>query len=315
MGQSQYIGVDVSKDGLDIALTPSGKGWQFPNTAAGIKTLIKRLKRFLVALIVMEATGGHEQKLADALDDAGFAVAVVNPRPVRNFARSLGFRAKTDAIDAVVIARFAELVKPPVRERPSRQIRDLAALLSRRWQLRETLTAERNRLHLADHPIARGDIRRAIAGLGRRLERLDREIAAEIAADPQLRARRDLLASVPGVGPQLIAALTAYLPELGTMSNKAVAALVGVAPYNRDSGKYHGRRFIYGGRTRVRTTLYMAALTATRHNPVIQGLYDRLVESGKPKKLALVACARKLLTILNSMLRHGEYWREGQPAR
>lgn len=310
MRQDAYVGIDVAKDEFDVAVAATGKGWRFPNTAAGWRSAIKRLRQFLVALVVLEATGGREWKLVDALEAAGFEVAVVNPIQIRNFARSLGILAKTDRIDARVIARFAAAVRPPVRERPSREVRDLAALVSRRWQLQGLRTAERNRLGSAANQSVRSDLRRAIDGLGRRIIRLDREIAAVIEADATLRARSALLASAPGVGPQLVAALTAYLPELGTLGNKLVAALVGVAPFNRDSGGFSGRRFIQGGRSPVRQVLYMAALSASRHNPAIREFYERLVAAGKPKKLALIACARKLLITLNSMLRHGRQWEE-----
>lgn len=311
MRQHTYVGIDVAKDEFDVAVASTGKGWRFPNTAAGCRSAIARLKEFLVALVVLEATGGREWRLVDALEAAGFEVAVVNPIQIRSFARSLGILAKTDRIDARVIARFAEVVRPAVRERPSREVRELAALVSRRWQLQGLRTAERNRMGSAANQTVRSDLRRAIDGLGRRIDRLDREVEAVIKASPTLRARSALLASAPGVGPQLVAALAAYLPELGTLSNKQVAALVGVAPFNRDSGGFSGRRFIQGGRNPVRQVLYMAALTASRHNPAIREFYDRLVAAGKPKKLALIACARKLLITLNSMLRRGRAW-QGQ---
>lgn len=309
MHDAVYVGIDVSKDRLDVATGPDSRVSQFPNSDPGCKTLIASLKDLPVAMVVMEATGGHEARIADAIANAGLAVAVINPRQIRSFARSLGVLAKTDAIDARVIARFAATVKPPIRERPAETIRNLAALVARRSQLMGMRTAERNRLGMTVNPTVRSDLKRAVSGFGRRIERIDREIGAVIAASPVLATRSDLLGSVPGVGPQLIAALTAYLPELGTLSHKQVAALVGVAPYSRDSGKSSGKRFVHGGRAQVRTVLYMGALSASRHNPAIKPFYDRLVAAGKSRKLALIACARKLLTILNAMLRNGEYWR------
>ena len=309
MDDAVYVGVDVSKEFIDVVAGAEGEVWKFPNQPSGFKALLKRLATIQVALVAMEATGGYEERLADSLADAGMPVAVVNPRQIRDFARSLGVLAKTDALDARVIARFGEMVRPPVRQRRSPRVKEIASLVGRRGQLMEMLIAERNRLQLVGNPVVGGDIRRAMAGLKRRIKRLDLEIEAVIAADKQLQARSNLLCSVPGVGPQLVATLTAHLPELGLLDNKTCAALAGVAPLNRDSGKYSGKRIIWGGRARVRTALYMAALVASRYNPVIKVFYDRLVNAGKPKKLALTACMRKLLTILNAMLRNGEYWR------
>ena len=313
MDAALYVGVDVSKDNLDVAVDPEGEVIRFANTPVGCRKLLKRLRQRRVALIVMEATGGYEERLADALADASFPAAVVNPRQIRDFARSMGVLAKTDAIDAQVSARFAEKIQPPVRRRRSLQIREVAALVSRRTQLIGMQHTECNRLAMAKSRIVKADINRAIAGLKRRIDGLDRKIEAAIAASSELKSRSMLLTSVPGVGPVLVATLTAYLPELGILDNKAAAALVGVAPLNRDSGKYSGKRIVWGGRAKVRSALYMAALSASRHNPKIKAFYDRLVAAGKPKKLALTACMRKLLTILNAMLRNGEYWRGSAP--
>ena len=303
------VGVDVSGSRLDVAVGSRGEVLSLANAAAGIRDLLGRLKAQAIALVCMEATGGREAPLADALTDAGFAVAVVNPRQVRDFARSLGVLAKTDAIDARMIARYAELISPPARERPSGAVRELAALIARRGQLLRMQVAERNRLTLAQSRYVRADIRRSIAGLGRRIRRLDGDIAAATGADPALAARSSLLRSVPGVGPQLAAVLNAALPELGTLDRKSIAALVGVAPLNRDSGTFRGRRSVWGGRAQVRAVLYMGALRAAFCNPVIGAFYRRLVAAGKPKKVALTACMRKLLVILNAMVRSGEYWR------
>ena len=315
MPEDVYVGIDVSKDYLEVAVDTEGRSRRFPNTAAGIRDLVQRLQSLVVVLIVVEATGGYERALANALDAAGLALAVVNPRQIRGFANSLGVLAKTDAIDARVIARFGAAVKPPARKRNDRRIYDLAALVSRRSQLTSMRTAERNRLALTEYPAVRSDLKRAVTGFGRRIQRLDGEIAKLIDASPQLRTRSALLLSVPGVGPHLAAALIAYLPELGSIGNRQVCALAGVAPLNRDSGNFSGKRYIWGGRAAVRTALYMGAVTAAHHNADIKPLYDRLVAAGKPKKLALVACMRKLLTILNAMVRHGEYWRDQSAAR
>ena len=310
MREDVYVGVDVAKDSFDVALGLQGEVFTLPNSAAGFGALIERLEEFLVALVVAEATGGYEEQLADALRDAGYKVTVVNPRQVRDFARALGILAKTDRIDASVIARYAEAVRPPARERKSPAQRELAGLVARRGQLMDHRTAEKNRLGKSPIPRVRADIRRAIAGLERRIATLGRDIGKLIEADTDLATRRALIASVPGAGDQLAATAIAYLPELGTVDEKQIAALVGVAPLNRDSGKFSGRRTTWGGRSRVRSALYMAALSASRHNPVIKAFYDRLVESGKPKKVALTACMRKLLVILNAICMHGEYWRE-----
>lgn len=304
-----YVGVDVAKDNVDCSLGPDGDFFQLPNAAAGYKALIERLKGLPVALVCMEATGGYEEALADALQDASLPVAVVNPRQVRDFARSMGILAKTDRIDARVITRFAESVRPPLRDRKSPRERELAALVARRGQLTDQLTAERHRLRRSAIPRVRSDLRRAVAGLGRRIKTYDRAISELIAASPLLSAKRALIESVPGAGPQLSAALIAYLPELGRANEKQIAALVGVAPLNRDSGRFSGKRFVWGGRARVRSALYMSALVASRRNPRIRAFYERLLEAGKPKKVALVACMRKILVALNSMLKNGEFWR------
>jgi transposase len=304
-----YVGVDVAKDNVDCSLGPDGEVFQLSNSAAGFRALVERLKGRPVALVCMEATGGLEEALADALQDAGLPVAVINPRQVRDFARSLGILAKTDRIDARVIARFAESVRPPLRDRKPPRERELSALVARRGQLTNQLTAERSRLQRSPFPGVRSELRRAVAGLRRRIRTYDRAISELIASSPPLRARRALLESVPGVGPQLSAVLIACLPELGRASEKEIAALVGVAPLNRDSGRFSGKRFVWGGRSRVRSALYMSALVASRHNPRIRVFYDRLLAAGKPKKVALVACMRKLLVTLNSMLKNGELWR------
>ena len=307
------IGVDVSSEHLDAAFGPEGQVRRYKNSPAGIRKLIGRLQSLTVKVVLMEATGGWENDLAEALYVANLPVAVVNPRQVRDYARAMGVLAKTDAVDARVIARFAATGHYKPWSAPDPAVRELGELAAHRLQLVAQRIADRNRLRLLRNRDVRSDVNRAIGGLGRRIKRLDQKIAQLIASSPDLSTRKSLLASVPGVGPQLTAALLAYLPELGSVGNKQIAALVGVAPLNRDSGKFSGKRFVWGGRGRVRAALYMSALTASRHNPRIKAFYDRLVEAGKPRKVALVACMRKLLAILNSMLRHGEYWREGMP--
>ncbi len=314
MQDEAYVGVDVSKDGFDVAIGPEGKVARIPNTPSGFRSLIALLKDLVIALVCMEATGGYEESLADTLAAAGHKVVVVNPRQVRDFARSLGVLAKTDSIDARVIARYAQAVRPPVRGRRSPAERELCALVARRTQLLAHLTAERQRLHMPAGKRVRSDLNRAMVGLRRRITTLDRAIGDHIEADPALRARSALITSVPGAGDQLAANLIAYLPELGALNEKQIAALVGVAPLNRDSGRFSGRRSIWGGRARVRPVLYMSALAASRHNPVIKAFYERLVNAGKPKKVALTASMRKLLVTLNAMVKNGEYWRDTETA-
>ena len=303
------IGVDVSSEHLDAAFGPRGRVRRYANSPVGIGELIGKLRQSALEVVLMEATGGWEQRLAEALAEASMPVAVVNPRQVRDYARAMGVLAKTDAVDARVIAGFATSGHYRLWRAPDPGTRELGELTGRRLQLVAQRTVEQNRRRLVRSRHVRSDVNRAIAGLGRRIKRLDRKIAALIAASPELRSRNALLRSVPGVGPQLAATVIAYLPELGSVGNRQVCALVGVAPLNRDSGKFSGKRFVWGGRSRVRSALYMSALVASRHNPRIRAFYERLVAAGKPKKVALTACMRKLLTILSSMLRHGEYWR------
>ena len=293
MYSPQYVGVDVAKGSLDVAFGPQGMVQRLPNTLAGITRLRKKLAAHPLELICMEATGGYERNLAAALTDAGLPVAVVNPRQVRDFARATGQLAKTDRIDARVIARYAEAIRPPCWQRPDLAVGQLRALVGRRDVLVRLRVAEVNRLAMAEVKCVRSDIRRAIAGLGRRIKRLEDKIAAAIGADTFLRSRSALLTSVPGVGAQSAAAVLAYLPELGMAGNKQIAALVGVAPLNRDSGRYTGRRVVWGGRAKVRTALYMSALTAARHNPRSSNRYMRAwSKPANPKRsLWWPACA------------------------
>ena len=301
------VGIDVSAAGLDVAARPGGAAWAVANDEAGAAALVARLRGLAPALVVLEATGGLELPAVGALAAAGLPVAVVNPRQVRDFARATGTLAKTDRLDAAVLARFAEAVRPAPRPLPDADARELAALLARRRQVVEMLTAERNRRRAAAGRV-RAQIEAHLAWLAGQLDELDRELAAAVRASPAWRAKEDLLRGVPGVGPVLALTLLAGLPELGRLDRRGIAALAGVAPLNRDSGALRGKRAVWGGRAPVRAALYMAAVVAARHNPVIRAFYGRLVAAGKPKKVALTACMRKLLTILNAMLRDGAPW-------
>jgi transposase len=302
------VGVDVAKYRLDIAIMPRGELLSHSNTPDSIAEFVELLTSMQPSRIVLEATGGLEQPLVIALAEAALPVVVVNPRQVRDFARALGKLAKTDRIDAVVLAEFAAKVKPALRELPDGATRALDALVTRRTQVVQMITAERNRLHSCNDEAVKADIEEHLKFLEKRRQRLDRELLEAVKADPSTKARDYLLQSVPGVGPQVSLVLLAGLPELGSLTRKQIAALVGVAPLNRDSGLLQGRRSVWGGRREVRTSLYLAALSASRHNPLIRPLYERLLLKGKPKKVALVACARKLLCILNAMIRSGSSW-------
>ena len=307
MHPSLFVGIDVAKDQLDVALAPSQERWQVPNTEAAIAGLAERLRGLAPALIVLEATGGYQVLATTTLAAAGLPVVVVNPRQVRDFGRALGRLAKTDAIDAQLLALFAERVRPEPRPLPDGAAEALNALVVRRRQLLEMLTAERLRLAQAAPPL-REPIQAHIAWLRASLDRLDHELAETLRSSPVWREKEDLLKSVPGVGDVLTLTLVAELPELGTLNRRQIAALAGVAPFNRDSGTYRGRRAVWGGRAPVRAALYMGTLVASRYNPVIKAYYERLCARGKPKKVALVACMRKLLTILNAMLQHKTTW-------
>lgn len=316
-GVRMFVGVDVAKAELVIAVRPSGAQWTVTNDEAGRRTLVERLRAERPQLLVLEATGGYELPAVAALVAAGLPVVVVNPRQVRDFARSTGQLAKTDRLDAAVLALFAERVQPPVRALPDAATQALEALVARRRQLVEMLVAEQNRLAMArgrrsKRPVL-VSLQQTIAFLTRQLGTTDRELGTMIRESPVWRARDDVLQSVPGIGPVVARTLLATLPELGTLNRRAIAKLAGVAPLNRDSGTWRGQRTIHGGRASVRAAVYMAALVASRHNPVLHAFYHRLLAAGKPKKLALVACMRKLLTILNTMLRTQQPWSPGSP--
>ena len=306
-----FVGVDVAKAELVVSIVPSAERFTVANDERGVRTLTERLRAIGPTLIVLEATGGYELLGVAALAAAALPVVVVNPRQVRDFAKATGQLAKTDRIDADILARFADVVRPAVRVLPGAEAQELDALLTRRRQLLEMLQAERNRTGQVfgkGKRLVKKSLKSHIAYLERELRMTDTDLGEMIKASPLWRDRDELLQSVPGVGPVLSRTLLADLPELGRLSRREIAKLVGVAPLSRDSGTMRGRRFVQGGRASVRAVLYMAALVATKRNMVIRSFYLRLVEAGKPKKLALVACMRKLLTILNVMVRTAQRW-------
>ena len=302
-----FVGIDVSKDCLDVAVRPTGEAWQVSHDSRGINDLVERLGELAPQLVVLEATGGMEMALAGELAASKLAIAVVNPRHVRDFARAAGKLAKTDALDAQVLAHFAEAMRPASRPLPDDASQELRALMARRRQLVEMITAEKNRLRTAA-PRIRPKVQEHIRWLEESLKDLDRDMEDFMRSSPMWRDKDQLLRSTPGVGPVLSMTLLSDLPELGALNRGEIAALVGVAPFNRDSGALRGKRTVWGGRRQVRAALYMAALVATRYNPVLRDFYQRLCEAGKPKKVALTACMRKLLTILNVMVKHNRHW-------
>ncbi len=310
---SVFVGIDVSKEELDIATNENGKGWMVSNDVAGIATLTTQLQSLQPELIVVESTGGYEAPLVAELYAIGLPIARVNPGRVREFAKSVGQLAKTDQIDARVLVRFAQAVHPAVVQLPSAETQALAALVGRRRQLIEMLTAEKNRLGTAPLSVQER-IEKHLAWLQSELQALNQEIEDEIDRHPGWQSQTDILRSAPGIGGVTAMTMIAELPELGQLNRKQIAALVGIAPVNRDSGRKRGKRRTQGGRAQVRSVLYMATLTATRHNPVIRSFYQRLLANGKEKKVALVACMRKLLTILNALLKQHRPWCPGLAA-
>ena len=302
-----FVGVDVAKGHLDLSVRPDQKTQQFPHDDSGIQRIVSYLLELQPTLVVLEATGGLEMPLAAALGVAGLPVAIVNPRQVRDFAKATGRLAKTDRLDAQVLAHFAEAVHPQPRPLPDTQSQELAALLTRRHQLVQMLTAEKNRWTSALPPV-RPSLQAHIRWLEQELADLDRGLRDTIKNSPLWRDKDNLMQSVPGIGPVVSLTLLADLPQLGTLNRQQISALVGVAPLNRDSGAHRGKRGIWGGRARVRAALYMAALVASRYNPVIRAFYQRLCEAGKPKKVALTACMRKMLCILNAIVKHRRPW-------
>lgn len=302
------VGIDVSKDRLDVAVRPSGEVFAADRKAAGLDRLIIRLRELGPHIVALEATGGYETLAAAALASAGLPVVIVNPAQVRAFAKALGQRAKTDTIDAAVIAHFAEATKPKVRPLPDEATQVLADLVARRRQIVEMIVAERQREKRMTRRHLKADIARLIKTLEKELSKLDREIDDVVRGSPAWREKEDLLVSVPGVGPVIARTLIAELPELGRLSRRQIAALAGLAPFTRQSGLWRGKSFIAGGRTAVRTVLFMGAFVAMRFNPVLKVFFDRLVATGKPRMVALIAVARKLLTILNAMVRDNTRW-------
>ena len=303
----RVVGIDVSKARLDVAFSAAEVVVAFSNDGTGHEALLQRLRTFSPTLVVMEASGGYEVAVAARVGAAGHPVVVANARQVRDFARCTGRLAKTDRLDARVLVHFGERVRPEPRALKDEFTEELDALLKRRRQVVEMITAERNRLTQAPKAL-RHEIKDHIRYLERRLRGLDNDLNAAVKDSPMWRVRDDLLQSVPGVGPVTSVSLLAQLPELGQLTRRQIAALVGVAPFNCDSGTFQGRRRVWGGRADIRAVLYMAACVARRFNPVIRAFYDRLRDAGKPFKVAITACMRKLLTILNAMVRDGTRW-------
>jgi transposase len=312
-----WIGIDVSKATLDVYVHPSGAAWQVPQTSAQVDALVEQLVALKPERIVLEASGGYQTAVVAALASRALPVVVVNPRQVRDFARAIGQLAKTDRIDAQVLARFGEGIRPELRPLPDETTRTMRALVGRRRQLQEMLTAEQNRLMSAavqDAPEPlRAQLGEHIDWLRRQLAEVDDDVQRRLEASPVWRERENLLRTIPGIGPVTSATLLSQLPELGHLDRQAIAKLVGVAPLNDDSGTWHGQRHIWGGRAAVRAALYMATLVATRCNAQIREFYQRLRAAGKAKKVALVACMRKLLVICNSIARTATPWRPVTP--
>jgi transposase len=304
-----YVGIDVSKDQLDVHIHPAGEAFSVSRNEAGLEELIERLKAYALKAIAVEATGGFESVVVASLAAEGLPVIRVNPAQVRAFANALGKRAKTDPIDAAVIARFVEATKPEIRSLPSAQTLALADLMARRRQIVQMITAERQRaVRSTANARLQKSIARLLKALQRELDSLDSDIDSSVRASPVWREKEDLLSTVPGVGKVIARTLLAELPELGTLDRRQIAALVGLAPFTRRSGKWRGKSFISGGRTSCRTILFIGALVAAKHNPDLRAFRQRLIDAGKPKIVAIVAVARKLLTILNAIIRDKSPW-------
>lgn len=304
-----FVGIDVSKNQLDLHIRPTNTRFAVPNTADGIAHVVERLRPIAPAAIAFEATGGLETAAAAAMVTAGLPVVVVNPAQVRAFARAIGTRAKTDPIDAAVIAHFLEATRPPIRPMPDAQTTLLADLVTRRRQIVAMISAEQQRQARAPQPIRRS-IERLVRALKKELDTVDRDLDRAVRASPLWCEKEGLLASVPGVGRVIARTLLAELPELGTLDRRQIAALTGLAPWTRQSGQWRGKSMIGGGRASVRGALFMGAMVAARHNPALRAFRDKLVGSGKPKRVALIATARKLVTILNAILRDRTPWTE-----
>ncbi len=306
--ETAFVGIDVSKDRLDVHVRPSGEAFAVTRDGKGLEELIERLRAWTPTLVAVEATGGFETIVAAALAGAGLPLVVVNPAQIRHFAQAVGKRAKTDPIDAAVIARFAEAVRPEPRPVPDAEARLLAELVTRRRQIIAMLVAERQREKRASHPRVRKSLARHIRVLEKELPEVDGDIDTLVRGSPAWREKQDLLVSVPGIGKTLARTLIAELPELGRLDRRSIASLAGLAPYTRQSGCWRGKSMIAGGRVAVRSALFLAALVASRHNPILKTFYQRLLSAGKPKMVALIAVARKMLTILNAILRDQRPW-------
>ncbi len=304
----RFVGIDVSKAWLDLASRPDGHLSRHPNTAAGVAAVVELLKAVPPALVLLEATGGWEREMAVALVAAGLPVRIIEPSRARHFAGSIGQQAKTDTLDARLLPHYADAVRPESRALPDEATRELAALVDRRRQLVAMRTAEPNRLHQGSTAAVRANLEAHLASLKTQVDQIDMTIHELIQAKAEWRLRDEVIQSVPGVGPQTARTLISSLPELGRLSGKQVASLAGLAPRARDSGTVHGARTIFGGRAEVRTTLYMASLSAVRYNAELRPFYHRLRAAGKPTKVALTAVSRKLLTILNAMVRDMKHW-------
>lgn len=307
MKEKYYAGIDISKDYLDVAVLPSKEVRRYPNDHEGTYKLVPWLKKLPVEIVVMEPTGGYEALAAAALSSKKVPIAIVNARQIRQYAKATGKLAKTDSIDALVMAEFAQAVKPEARQLPDQETKEIREMVSRRRQLIEMITAEKNRLEMTSESITVG-INEHINWLKKEVEDIDKNLRKRIEESPVWHAKDDLLQSIPGVGKVLSSTILGELPELGRLNRKQIAALVGVAPYNCDSGQMRGKRTIWGGRALIRKVLYMATLASITHNPVIKNLYKRLVEKGKVKKVAIVACMRKLLVIMNAIMRTEKPW-------
>ena len=304
-----FVGVDVSKERLDVCVLPGGELHEFANDPKGQASLVHCLKQLPKVAVVIESTGGYERPALFAMQDADLHVTLVNPRQVRDFAKGIGQLAKTDRIDAAVLAEFARLVAPPPTDKTSEKQRELDALVTRRRQLLETRVAERNRIGLTNDKFVQKTFQRILKVIDREIETIEDRIARLLESDDQWKAKLEILLSAPGVGKTTGATLLAELPELGKLNRQEIAALVGVAPYPRDSGNFRGKRTTWGGRRKVRSVLYMAALTARRHNPVIKAFAARLAVAGKSFKAIQIACVRKLLVILNTMIKNNTPWK------
>jgi transposase len=305
--QQVFVGIDISKDRLDTFIRPQETFFSEPYTEQGVRALVKRVTELSPQLVLLEATGGYEAQIVAALAHAKLPVVLINPRQVRDFAKAMGKLAKTDHIDARVLARFAEAVRPEPRLLPDQDQKELASLMSRHCQIVEMIVMEKNRTHTTTK-IVKDRILAHLNWLQTELKDVDRQLDDFIRKNPTFQRNIEIVRSVPGIGPALSRALISYLPELGTINRKEIAALAGVAPFNSDSGKHTGKRIIWGGRKQLRNILYMGALVGSRYNPVIREFYQRLRAAGKLPKVALTACMRKLLTIVNAMVRSNTLW-------